>query len=268
MITEAVLLDGRPAPTYKSIKNEPPTDDDDDDFHSPNLLPPMSSPLLHTCEQLKVETLQRAARIKTPLVVDILCLVDTSHSKRCSFGTTWLNQPWSDPKTWDRIPRMEIRVRVLMIRPPPNKNVKSSPSISAKKLAKVSDLIVSGALTPPHDPPSASSCAHARHPTTLDSASAPLYGHRAQALKIRSHISTSASRLLHTVPKAQRPDLLWTSSLKAFPTMPSNCCLLGQLIRFRGPGYGWTCAHYWILRARLRCRLAVRCAGSIKMARW
>ncbi|KAF2025776.1 hypothetical protein EK21DRAFT_92961 [Setomelanomma holmii] len=64
------------------------------------------SALLHLNHQLRAETLDDAARVKIPLVLDLPLLKDGL------FQGTWLSRPFGHPKTWKEVSSMRIQVRL------------------------------------------------------------------------------------------------------------------------------------------------------------
>ena len=69
-------------------------------------LPQLCSFLHETNQQLRAETLERAAKLNVAPVLDLLAQPD---------GTpvyTWLNRPLAHPSRWGRIPVMDVRLRV------------------------------------------------------------------------------------------------------------------------------------------------------------
>jgi hypothetical protein len=114
MIIDHVLLTPLPVPSHDFITYSPRTYG----TITPSSRFPSTystQPLLHTNHQLRAETTLRASKLDIPLVLDICCWIDVSCRKNSRCVLTWLNQRWGEPATWGRIPRMDIRIRVLPI---------------------------------------------------------------------------------------------------------------------------------------------------------
>jgi hypothetical protein len=114
MIIDHVLLTPLPVPSHDFITYSPRTYG----TITPSSRFPSTystQPLLHTNHQLHAETTLRASKLDIPLVLDICCWIDVSCRKNSRCVLTWLNQRWGEPATWGRIPRMDIRIRVLPI---------------------------------------------------------------------------------------------------------------------------------------------------------
>lgn len=102
MIIDNMLLSPRPAPTPASQKV--PLEEEPERWSTVDVppVPPLTS-LARTSAQLRAETLQRAATLDTPLILEILVL------KNGNVKCTWIQRPCKPPLEWQKI---DLKVQV------------------------------------------------------------------------------------------------------------------------------------------------------------
>lgn len=107
MIIDDVLLSPILGPTPASLKMSP--DEHPKRWNTTEIppIPPLNG-LVHANAQLRAETHQRAAKLDTPLILDILVL-ENGYIK-----CTWIGRPCKEPNKWQKID-MKVQVRTQPI---------------------------------------------------------------------------------------------------------------------------------------------------------